>query len=97
MFGKCSNTVPPLSFAVAKAQMLCYQLFVGLNCTVVVFGGPCCSVGAEEGVMVHTRPPEILTVFGRGQSQRHLTVLGLPLEQGKLQVLCRTYLWCIFN
>lgn len=48
---------PPLSFAVAEAQMLCYQLFVGLHCTVVVFGAPRGSVGAEEGVMVHTGPP----------------------------------------
>lgn len=88
MFGKRVSTVPPLSFAVAQAQMLCYQLSVGLDCTVVVFGAPCCSVGAEEGVMVHTGPPQILTVFGRRQSQRHLTVLGLPLERGRLQVLC---------
>lgn len=57
MFGKCSTTVPPLSFAVAKAQMLRYQLFVVLNCAVAAFGALCCSVGAEEGVMVHTGPP----------------------------------------
>lgn len=37
--------------------MLRYQLFVGLHRTVVVLGALCCSVGAEEGVMVHTGPP----------------------------------------
>lgn len=46
-----------MSFTVAEAQVLCYQLSVGLNCAVVLFGGPGSSVGGEEGVMVHARPP----------------------------------------
>lgn len=58
----------PLSFTVAKAQVLCYQLFVGLNCAVVVFGAPGNPVGAEEGVMIHTGPPQVLTGLGTGQN-----------------------------
>lgn len=46
-----------MSFTVAEAQVLCYQLSVGLNCAVVVFGAPGSSVGGEEGVMVDTGPP----------------------------------------
>ena len=49
--------------------MLCYQLPVGLNCTVVVFGAPGSPVGAEEGVMVNRGPPQVFTVLGTGKSQ----------------------------
>lgn len=60
--------------------MLCYQFCVGLNCAVVVFRAPGSPVGAEEGVMIHTWPPQVLTGLGTGQIQRHLTVLGLSLQ-----------------
>lgn len=60
--------------------MLRYQLCVGMNCAVVVLGAPGQAVGAEEGVMIHTGAPEVLTGFGAVQIQRHLTVLGLSLQ-----------------
>lgn len=60
--------------------MLRYQLAVGLNCAVVVFGAPGCPVGAEEGVMIHTGPPQVLTGLGAGHYQRNHTVLSLPLQ-----------------
>ena len=68
--------------------MLCDQLFVGLNRAVVVFGAPGGAVGAEEGVMIHAGPPQVLTGLGTGQLQRHLTVLGLPLKHTKFSFLC---------
>lgn len=46
--------------------MLCYQLSVGLNCAVVVFGAPRSPVGAEKGVMIHTGPPQVLAGLGAG-------------------------------
>lgn len=76
-----SSTGSPLRFAVAEAEVLRYQLPVGLNGAVVAFGTPASSAGAEEGVMVHTGPPKVLTGLGTRQSQRHLTVLGLPLQR----------------
>lgn len=82
------STGSPLSFTVAEAQVLRYQFSVGLNCVVVVFGVPGSSVGAEEGVVVHTGPPQVLTGLGTGQSQRYLTVLGLPLENAFWVLLC---------
>ena len=67
--------------------MLCDQLAVGLNCCgggggggVVVLWAPGCPVSAEEGMVIHTRPPKILTSLGTGQSQRHNAILGLPLH-----------------
>lgn len=60
--------------------MLRYQLSVGLNRAVVVFGAPGGPVGGKEGVMIHTGPPQVLTGLGAGQNQRHLTILGLPLQ-----------------
>lgn len=75
-----SSTGSPLRFAVAEAEVLRYQLSVGLNGAVVVFGTPASPAGAEEGVMVHTGPPEVLTGLGTRQSQRHFTILGLPLQ-----------------
>lgn len=77
---KCTGGGSPLSFTVAEAQVLCYQLCVGVNCAVVVSGAPGSPAGAEEGVMIHTGPPQVLTGFGAGQNQRHLTVPGLPLQ-----------------
>lgn len=77
----------PLSFAVAEAQVLCYQLCVGLNCVVVVFEAPGGAAGAEEGVMIHTGPPQVFTGFGTGQNQRHLTVLGLSLQHTFVVIL----------
>lgn len=71
--------------------MLCYHLSVGLNCAVVVFGAPGSSVGAEEGVMVHTGPPKVLTGLGTGQSQRHLTILGLPLPHAEFRFFVKLY------
>lgn len=50
---KYANAGSPFSFTVAEAQMLGYQFCVGLNCAVVVFGGPGRSVGAKEGVVIH--------------------------------------------
>lgn len=76
---RCASTGSPLSFTVAEAKVLRYQLFVWLNCAVVVFGAPGSSVGAKEGVMVHTGSPKVLTGLWTGQSQRHFTILGLPL------------------
>lgn len=46
--------------------MLCYQLSVGLNSGVVLFGAPGSSVGAEKGVMIHTGPPQVLAGLGAG-------------------------------
>lgn len=77
---RCASAGSPLSFTVANAQMLRYQFPVGLNRAVVVFGASGGTAGAEEGVMIHTGPPQVLTGLWTGQNQRHLTILGLPLE-----------------
>lgn len=84
---KYTSASSPLSFTVAEAQVLCYELFVGLNCAVVVFGTPDSPVGAEEGVMIHTRPPQVLTSLGAGQKQRNLTILSLPLQHEQVRLL----------
>lgn len=47
--------------------MLCYQLFVGLNCAVNVCGAPRNAVGGEEGMVIHTRTPQVLTSLGARQ------------------------------
>lgn len=66
--------------------MLCDQFCVGLNCAVVVFGAPGSPVGGEEGVVIHTRSPQVLTGLGAGQIQRHLTVLGLTLQHKEFRM-----------
>lgn len=71
----------PLIFGVTQTQVLCDQLGVGMNCAVVVFGAPGTSVGAEEGVMIDTGPPQVFTGFGTRQNHRHFTVLSLTLKE----------------
>ena len=48
----------------SQAQVLRYQLSVGLNCAVVVSRAPGSPAGAEEGVMIHTGPPQVLAGLG---------------------------------
>lgn len=71
----------PLIFGVTQTQVLCDQLGVGMNCAVVMFGAPGTSVGAEEGVMIDTGPPQVFTGFGTRQNHRHFTVLSLTLKE----------------
>lgn len=61
-----------------------------------MFGALNSPVGAEEGVMIHTGPPQVLTGFGTRQNQRHLTVLGLALQYNiqciKFKIYSRSHL-----
>lgn len=71
--------------------MLRYQFGVGLNCAVVDFGAPGRPAGGEEGVVIHTGLPQVLTSPGTRKDESNFTVLCLPLQNTESRIVAISF------